>query len=285
MNLLTSVPKTLKITLGALIMLLCSVAFANSVSAHGYVNNPESRNLLCADGANYDCGAVIYEPQSLEAPGNYPEGGPPDGKIASANIFHELDAQSEDRWAKVPMSSGAFTFEWTLTAAHATDKWEYYITKEDWDPNDPLERSDFERFCSIDDNGDRPPFTVNHDCVIPDRTGYHVILAYWEVADTANAFYNVIDANFDGEYVEPGDPGTGEPDPGEPSDAPAWDANETYLGGDQVTYNGNIYEAKWWTQGETPGEAEVWELVSEGTASSNNTSYLTYFYSLGTILK
>ncbi len=27
------------------------------------------------------------------------------------------------------------------------------------------------------------------------RTGYHVILAIWEVADTENAFYNVIDVN------------------------------------------------------------------------------------------
>ena len=28
-----------------------------------------------------------------------------------------------------------------------------------------------------------------------DRSGYHVILAVWDVADTANAFYNVIDVN------------------------------------------------------------------------------------------
>ncbi|MDY7043210.1 lytic polysaccharide monooxygenase [Virgibacillus sp. M23] len=281
MNSLTFIPKSIKLTFGAFVMLICSIAFASSVSAHGYVNNPESRNLLCADGANYDCGAIIYEPQSLEAPGNFPEGGPPDGKIASANIFYELDAQTEDRWAKVPMTSGPFTFEWTLTAAHATDKWDYYITKEGWDPNDPLERSDFELFCSINDNGERPPFTVNHDCVIPDHTGYHVILAYWEVADTANAFYNVIDANFDGDYVEPGDPNN--PDPG---DIPAWDPNTAYLGGDQVTYNGAIYEAKWWTRGETPGEAGVWKLVSQGTASTNNNSnFLPYFYSLGTILK
>lgn len=27
------------------------------------------------------------------------------------------------------------------------------------------------------------------------RNGYHVILAVWDVADTSNAFYNVIDVN------------------------------------------------------------------------------------------
>ncbi|WP_321158336.1 lytic polysaccharide monooxygenase, partial [Providencia stuartii] len=28
-----------------------------------------------------------------------------------------------------------------------------------------------------------------------DREGYHVILAIWDVADTNNAFYQVIDVN------------------------------------------------------------------------------------------
>ncbi|WBX82231.1 hypothetical protein PD280_10515 [Virgibacillus salarius] len=47
-----------------------------------------------------------------------------------------------------------------------------------------------------------------------------------------------------------------------------------------------MYEAKWWTRGETPDEAGVWKLVSQGTASTNNNSnFLPYFYSLGTILK
>lgn len=257
--------KMLTIPLGALIMVVCFLAFAGSVSAHGYVNQPESRNLLCADGVNNDCGPIVYEPQSLEAPGNFPVGGPPDGKIASANIFYKLDEQTADRWAKVPMSSGPYTFEWTLTAAHATEKWEYYITKEGWDPNSPLERSDFEKFCTVNDNGERPPFTVNHTCDVPDRTGYHVILAYWEVADTANAFYNVIDVNFDGDAVEPGnpeEPGTENP--------PTWSAESTYLGGDRVTYNGAVYEAKWWTRNETPGEAEVWKLVTSGTTVTNS---------------
>lgn len=265
MNTLTMNVKPLIITFGALLMLAFTLAFASSASAHGYVNKPESRALLCSEGINFDCGRIIYEPHSLEAPGNFPEGGPADGNIAGAGTFHELDDQSENRWAKVGMTSGAFTFEWTLTAAHATEKWDYYITKENWDPNTPLKRSDLELFCTVNDNGERPPFTVNHDCVIPERTGYHVILAYWEVADTANAFYNVIDANFDGDFVEPeepGEPGPGDPDPEEPGDVPVWDANAIYTGGDQVSYNGKIYEAQWWTLGDTPGSSSVWIAVN-----------------------
>lgn len=43
-------------------------ANAESASAHGYIESPKSRALLCAERVNTDCGAVIYEPQSLEAP-------------------------------------------------------------------------------------------------------------------------------------------------------------------------------------------------------------------------
>nr|WP_274517933.1 carbohydrate-binding protein [Paenibacillus sp. A9] len=33
------------------------------------------------------------------------------------------------------------------------------------------------------------------------------------------------------------------------------------MGGDTVSYNGKTYKARWWTTGETPGQAEVWQLV------------------------
>lgn len=37
---------------------------------------------------------------------------------------------------------------------------------------------------------------LTHTINVPtDRNGYHVILAVWDVADTSNAFYNVIDVN------------------------------------------------------------------------------------------
>jgi len=252
---------------GSFIVAIFSLGFSSTVSAHGYVDEPQSRALLCEEGENFDCGGVEHEPQSVEGPGNFPDAGVDDGEIASGGgVFPELDEQGEDRWAKVPMSSGAYTFHWTLTAAHATDNWDYYVTKEDWDPNTPLKRSDLELFCSYDDEGARPDFSVSHDCEIPDREGYHVILAYWEVADTANAFYQVIDANFDGEYVEPEEPGdgdNGDGDNGDDNEADAWDESKAYLSGDEVTYDGDTYRAKWWTQGDNPADSNAWELVSE----------------------
>ncbi|UFJ39134.1 fibronectin type III domain-containing protein [Brevibacillus humidisoli] len=49
-------------------------------------------------------------------------------------------------------------------------------------------------------------------------------------------------------------------------DYPAWSSSEVYTAGDRVTYNGIIYEAKWWTQGEQPdqsGEWGVWKYIGE----------------------
>ncbi|KAG2194923.1 hypothetical protein INT47_005599 [Mucor saturninus] len=43
-----------------------------------------------------------------------------------------------------------------------------------------------------------------------------------------------------------------------------WNTSTAYTGGAQVVYNGNLYKAQWWTQGETPSATAangVWQLV------------------------
>lgn len=46
---------------------------------------------------------------------------------------------------------------------------------------------------------------------------------------------------------------------------PAWTATAVYVGGNRASRNGNVYEAKWWTQGEDPllksGQWDVWKLI------------------------
>ncbi|WP_197483421.1 lytic polysaccharide monooxygenase, partial [Paenibacillus elgii] len=186
-----------------LLMAVIMLLFSDRAFAHGYVESPGSRASLCKLGQNKNCGAIIYEPQSLEAPKGFPQAGPADGKIASAAVgrFSELDQQSATRWSKVPMTAGTKTFTWKLTAAHATSTWKYYMTKQNWDQNAPLSRASFDLtpFCSVNYGGKQPPSTYSDTCNVPSRTGYQVILAVWEIADTANAFYNVIDVNFGGD--------------------------------------------------------------------------------------
>jgi chitinase len=46
-----------------------------------------------------------------------------------------------------------------------------------------------------------------------------------------------------------------------PCTAPAYSGSAVYVGGDEVTYNGHTWKAKWWTQGEAPstGGSGVWQ--------------------------
>ncbi|WP_240343979.1 lytic polysaccharide monooxygenase [Paenibacillus sp. SYP-B3998] len=173
-----------------------SLAFAQRASAHGYLEAPTSRTVLCQQGQNTGCGPIQYEPQSVEGKGSFPESGPVDGQITGADKYPDLYEQTSDRWKKVTLKGGKQSFTWHLTAQHSTKEWKYYITKKDWDPNKPLTRSELELVCSFNDGGAKPAATVTHECNLPtDRSGYQLLLGVWEIADTGNAFYQVIDVN------------------------------------------------------------------------------------------
>ncbi|MBB6170107.1 chitinase [Nocardiopsis mwathae] len=77
----------------------------------------------------------------------------------------------------------------------------------------------------------------------------------WD-ATNGYAFADTIRPRLDGGPGDPGDPG----DPGQPGDctAPAWSPTTVYTGGDRVSYAGRTYEARWWTQGDTPGTGGAW---------------------------
>ncbi|MGE6226631.1 lytic polysaccharide monooxygenase [Paenibacillus chitinolyticus] len=322
---------------GMLLMLaLLTVLFPETGSAHGYLDVPASRALLCKNNVNKDCGGASYEPQSAEAGKGFPNGGPADGHIASAgNTFPKLDEQTSTRWSKVPMTSGPQAFKWQLNAAHATTTFKYFITKPGWNPNAPLTRASFDLtpFCQVDLNGASPSNYYTTNCNVPERTGYHVILAIWEVSGAPTAYVNVTDADFGGgsalpapanlastavtdnsvslswasvagaasyqvyrdnvavgtttstSYTNTGlSSGTsysftvsaidssGKASPsssvvtvkttgGSTTTYPAWSATTVYVGGNKVSYNGVNYEAKWWTQGETPTGTNVWKVI------------------------
>ncbi len=255
----------------AAILWLALSAFSQQASAHGYVESPASRALLCKQGVNTDCGAIVYEPQSLEAPKGFPNAGPADGKLASAGgAFPKQDEQSSTRWSKVPMTAGVKTFTWKFTANHATSKFHYYITKPNWDPNKPLTRDQFDLnpFCTLDYNGKKPPTTLSHDCDVPARTGYHVIFAVWDVADTVNAFYNAIDVDFGNGPVDNQAPtapaNLAVSNVGTVSATLAWNASTDNVGvtGYKIYVNGNLF-------GETSGSTLNYNL----TGLVSNTNY------------
>lgn len=173
---------------------------SQQANAHGYVESPASRAYQCKLQLNTQCGSVQYEPQSVEGLKGFPQAGPADGHIASADksTFFELDQQTPTRWNKLNLKTGPNSFTWKLTARHSTTSWRYFITKPNWDASQPLTRASFDLtpFCQFNDGGAIPAAQVTHQCNIPaDRSGSHVILAVWDIADTANAFYQAIDVN------------------------------------------------------------------------------------------
>ncbi|EIR7349939.1 TPA: lytic polysaccharide monooxygenase [Listeria innocua] len=193
-----------KIGMFFVVAILSVVLFETNASAHGYISKPASRVYLANQGINTGVGAAQYEPQSVEAPKGFPASGPVDGKIAGGGKYSLLDAQTQDRWAKVDVESGPLTVEWTLTAPHRTSSWDYFITKKGWDPNKPLTRADFEPLATITADGSVPDRLSKQEITIPnDRSGYYVILGVWSIADTGNAFYQVIDANIINSDIEP----------------------------------------------------------------------------------
>jgi predicted carbohydrate-binding protein with CBM5 and CBM33 domain len=185
--------------------ILCAATFASSIFAHGYVAQPASRAYLCKEGKNTNCGSVQWEPQSIEAPTADFGTVKMDGHIASgmhAN-FSALDEQSATRWQKVTMHAGTYDFVWHHTAIHSTANYRFYIT--DWKPGDdnankPLTRASFgaKPFCSKELYGTKPGSDITIPCAVPERTGYQVILAVWQIADTQMSFYQVIDVDFSG---------------------------------------------------------------------------------------
>ncbi|WP_228028193.1 carbohydrate-binding protein [Chitinibacter fontanus] len=48
------------------------------------------------------------------------------------------------------------------------------------------------------------------------------------------------------------------PNPTPISSYPSWDSKVAYTTGQRVAYNGRAFEAKWWTQGQTPNAADQW---------------------------
>lgn len=142
-----------------------SLLATGSASSHGYTDQPISRQKLCANTTVTNCGAIQYEPQSVEGPKGFPGAGPADGSICSAghSNFAQLDgakAPGGGNWPTTRLTGGqGYTFRWQFTARHATTDFEYFITKNGWDDSRPLTRADLEPqpFMTVPYGGQQPP--------------------------------------------------------------------------------------------------------------------------------
>ncbi|MFE7749377.1 lytic polysaccharide monooxygenase [Streptomyces sp. NPDC057428] len=179
-----------------------SMFATGSASSHGYTDTPISRQKLCANGTVTNCGNIQWEPQSVEGPKGFPAAGPADGKICSGgnSQFAQLDDPRGGGWPATEVTSGqGYSFRWQFTARHSTSDFRYYITKNGWDSTKPLTRAALESqpFMTVPYGNQQPPATLTHQGSMPtQKTGKHIILAVWNVADTTNAFYACSDVQF-----------------------------------------------------------------------------------------
>lgn len=108
----------------------------------------------------------------------------------------KVDEYGKDRWPKNNVQPGDITITWGYTARHRTAKYEYFITKQGWsDDGYHIDKNDFERIAFYNKNSESDDFGEDiHKFALPsDRTGYHLMMAVWEIYDTAASFYNLID--------------------------------------------------------------------------------------------
>ncbi|MEV7007063.1 lytic polysaccharide monooxygenase auxiliary activity family 9 protein [Streptosporangium sp. NPDC051022] len=180
---------------------------------HGGVSSPPSRaNIYLPEwqAAGLEAGKFFpaLNPGLSDpfAPDDVPNVTPPaDGRIASAG--HDFAAQLDETradWDKHPARVGeVLEVVWNFEVPHKTRRFNYFLTVDGWNPDKPLARAQFgSRPIATYQNNEQPFWdhdlmpadpTVHRVSLPEDRRGYHVLLAVWEVADTGNAFYQVID--------------------------------------------------------------------------------------------
>ncbi|OLB79950.1 MAG: hypothetical protein AUI14_08535 [Actinobacteria bacterium 13_2_20CM_2_71_6] len=262
-----------------------AIAFAvltvTQAHAHGSMQNPVSRVYECfLEGPEHPqtapCQAAVAiggtqplydwnEIHLLNANGQS-RSLIPDGKLCSAGVdkYKGFDQARADWPATNMPKSGSFTFQYKATAPHR-GSFEFFITKNGYDPTKPLKWSDLDpSFVKFTD----PPlangvYTMTTNLPFSGKTGRHLIYTIWQRSDSPEAFYTCSDVVFG--------PGGPSPSPTKSSPgggtctAPAWATTNQYPGGSVVSYQGHTWKAQWWTQGEAPGSAPVW--VDQGSCT------------------
>ncbi|MGW4206379.1 lytic polysaccharide monooxygenase [Lentzea sp. NPDC004789] len=214
-----------------------------SASAHGYVSSPPSRQAQCASGAVQNCGGPQWEPQSAEGL---------KGQTTCAGDRQDFKTVLDNDglpW-QVTNTGTSLTLTWTFTARHRTRDYEYYIGGT--------------RVGFVDGGNAAPVDPVRHTINLSGFSGRQKLRAIWNIADTANAFYNCIDINIGGTGGNPTPPPTTTTTTAPPVGG-TWAPNTYYAVGATVTYGGSSYRCRQahtsLTGWEPPNAASLWEKI------------------------
>lgn len=197
------------------IVLMASTFGPNPVQGHGSLERPISRAYNCflegpenpksaACQAAVDVGGTqaLYDWNEINL-GQVNDRHReliPDGKLCSAgrDKYKGFDLARADWPAQTLPQSGDFTFVYKATAPHATKYFQFYVTRNGYNPTQPLKWSDLET---------APFFTATNPALqngqyamrgpLPaGKTGRHVIYTIWQRSDSPEAFYACSDVIF-----------------------------------------------------------------------------------------
>ncbi|MGW5634596.1 lytic polysaccharide monooxygenase auxiliary activity family 9 protein [Streptomyces sp. NPDC003832] len=188
---------------------------AAPAAAHGSMGDPVSRVAQCyAEGPESPrsaaCKAAVaaggtqalYDWNGIrigDAAGRHQEL-IPDGKLCSAgsDAFKGLDLARAD-WPATSVSSGSYTFKYRVTAPHK-GTFKVYVTKEGYDPTQPLAWGDLDLgnpVATVTDPAASGGF-YTFSGTLPERSGKQVLYAVWQRSDSPEAFYSCSDVTFGG---------------------------------------------------------------------------------------
>ncbi len=207
-----------RLNLIMLMVMLASVCLTQRVQAHGsmeipisrvyncYREGPENpRSAACRAAVRAGGTQALYDWNGVNRlPNGRHRQTVPNGELCSAGkaSHRGLDLARND-WPSTtiaPDRNDNFEFVYRATAPHSTDTFEFYVTRDGYDPSRPLRWRDLESspFCTISNvrlqNG-----RYRMTCPLPQgKTGKHVIYNIWQRDDSPEAFYACIDVRFRG---------------------------------------------------------------------------------------
>ncbi|QRK07427.1 lytic polysaccharide monooxygenase [Archangium violaceum] len=126
----------------------------------------------------------------------------PDGKLCGPTPLFDAYNMVHPDWPATPLQAGTtITIRYNAWAPHP-GTWYQYVTKDGWDPSQPLKWSDLELFNTVTNppiNGsgpEGPEYTWSAQ-LPTGKSGQHIIYSIWERSDSPEAFYNCSDVVFD----------------------------------------------------------------------------------------
>jgi chitin-binding protein len=199
------------IVTGAIVV---TAALAAPAQAHGALNNPVSRVYACSPEGGQGtrsaaCKAAIAvsgaqafaEWDNLRVPNVNGRDRQliPDGKLCSGGLaaYRGLDLARAD-WPATKLTAGAnLTFTYRTTIPHQ-GSFRMYVTRDGFDPTQPLTWSDLDAKPFLTVNN---PRITNGAYVMPGnlpagKTGRHIIYTIWQTTSTPDTYYSCSDVVF-----------------------------------------------------------------------------------------